>query len=195
MMTTDRHTILIVDDEENIRTALVRALMDEPYEIMTAPSAEEALQILTEHPCTVVISDERMPGMDGSAFLAIVRKSHPETIRIILTGHASIESTMRAVNSGEIYRFFTKPWDDLLLKLAIRSAIEKYDLEEENRRLLRTVRRQSRVMKSLEQHYPGITDLRRTRDGAYILPDISDDEVRAIIALCNRETEGGDDDR
>jgi DNA-binding NtrC family response regulator len=184
---TDRHTILIVDDEENIRSALVRALMDEPYEILTASSAEEALALLASTPCTVVLTDERMPGMDGATFLGIVRNRWPETVRMMLTGHASVESTMRAVNTGEIYRFFIKPWDDLLLKLAIRSAIEKHDLEEENRRLLRTVKRQSRIMKSLEMHQPGITDLRRTRDGAYILPEISDDEVREIIALCNDE--------
>lgn len=177
--------ILLVDDEENILSALTRTLMDEPYDIVTATSAEAGLNIMQQQRFQVVISDERMPGMDGAAFLNYVRRRYPETIRMMLTGHASIEATMRAVNNGEIYRFFTKPWDDTMLKLAIRSAVEKYDLENENRRLLKTVKRQSQELKALEQHYPGISELNRTDQGAYELPEIDDGELNKIIALCN----------
>jgi len=70
-----------------------------------------------------------MARMQGSEFLSIVRKKYPGTVRILLTGHASEEATMKAVNQGEIYRFFTKPWDEDELKSAIRSAIDKYNLE------------------------------------------------------------------
>ena len=184
-MTT--HRILFVDDEQNILSALCRTLLDEPYELVTATSAEEGLNILGREKIQVVISDERMPGMDGAAFLNIVRHRYPETVRMMLTGHASVEATMRAVNNGEIYRFFTKPWDDNMLKLAIRSAVEKYDLEDENRRLLKTVKRQSQELKSLEQRYPGISELQMTPQGAYELPEIDDDEVQRIISLCNSE--------
>lgn len=177
--------ILIVDDEENILSALTRALIDEPYEILTASSGEEGLNVIEKTPCMVVISDERMPGMDGASFLGIVKSRYPETIRMMLTGHASVEATMRAVNNGEIYRFFTKPWDEPMLKLAIRSALEKYALEEENRRLLKTVKRQSQELKSLEDRYPGISQLKYTPDGAYQLPEISDEEIQKMIVLCN----------
>ena len=181
------NAILIVDDEPNVISALERALMDEPCEISSAASAEQALQLTALQRFKVIISDERMPGMDGAEFLSVVKKQHPATVRIMLTGHASIEATMRAVNSGEIYRFFTKPWNDYELKLALRSAIEKYDLEEENRRLLRTVKRQAGELRVLEREYPGITTLRRDRTGSVILPEMSDEEVAVIIAECNRE--------
>lgn len=182
-----QHRVLLVDDEPNILSALTRTLLDEPYDILTALSAEEGLKLLEMDPCQVIISDERMPGMDGADFLNIVRDNYPETIRMMLTGHASVESTMKAVNSGEIYRFFTKPWDDSVLKLAIRAALEKYDLESENRRLLATVKRQSRELKLLEQRYPGISTLKRTAQGAYELPEISDRELQEIIDSCNAE--------
>ena len=183
-----KNSILIVDDEAPVIAALKRALLDEPFEVYGASSGEEALRLMSQQPFKVVISDERMPGMDGAKFLSHVRLRHPETVRIMLTGHASVEATMRAVNSGEIYRFFTKPWEDVMLKMAIRSAIEKYDLEDENRRLLKTVKRQSQELRYLENHFPGIGDVRKDSRGA-ILIDLSDDEVAEVVAACNRGEE------
>jgi two-component system, probable response regulator PhcQ len=180
------NTILIVDDEPHVISALIRSLHDEPYRITGSSSATGALQLMAGENFKVVISDERMPGMDGAEFLSQVKKLHPGTIRIMLTGHASIEATMRAVNSGEIYRFFTKPWQDLELTLAIRSALEKYDLEEENRCLLRTVRRQSQELRYLERSFPGISDLRRDADGAIRIDgEISEEDIASIICQCN----------
>ncbi len=179
--------ILIVDDEPNVISSLERSLMDEPYELQAAASGEEALQLIGQRRFKVIISDEWMPGMDGAEFLSIIRQRHPETVRIMLTGYANTKSTMRAVNSGEIYRFFTKPWNDIELKLAIRSAMEKYNLEEENHRLLKTVRRQAEELKRLESSYPGIADLKRDRSGAFILPEMSEEEIAVIISEYNRE--------
>jgi two-component system, probable response regulator PhcQ len=185
-MPAENDTILIVDDEPHVISALIRGLDEEPYQVIGRPGGAEALQMMEGHSFKVVISDERMPGMDGAEFLAQVRVRYPETIRIMLTGHASVEATMRAVNRGEIYRFFTKPWDEIELKLAIRSALEKYDLEQENRRLLRTVRRQSQEIRYLERRFPGISELRRDTDGAIRLDaEASDDEIARIIAQCN----------
>ena len=185
-MPTENNTILIVDDEPHVISALVRGLDEEPYRITGRSGGVEALQAMAQQTFKVVISDEKMPGMDGAEFLAQVRALYPETIRIMLTGHASIEATMRAVNNGEIYRFFTKPWDDTELKLAIRSALEKYDLEQENRRLLKTVRHQSLELRYLEQSYPGISELRRDADGTIrIDAEISEAEIARIIEECN----------
>ena len=182
-----KSAILLVDDEEFVITALRRALLDEPYEISAATSGEEGLQLMGERRFKLVISDERMPGMDGAEFLAKVKGKYPDTVRILLTGHASIESTMKAVNSGEIYRFFTKPWNDLELLLAIRSAIEKFDLETERRRLLATVRSQATELRSLERRYPGISHIDRDEQGNLILPEVSDAEIARIIEECSRE--------
>jgi two-component system, probable response regulator PhcQ len=173
--------ILLVDDEPNVLSALMRELADEPYEIVTALSGEEAMNLVSDRSFKVIISDERMPGMDGASFLAAAKEISPLSVRMMLTGHASIDATMRAINDGEIYRFFMKPWNSLELKQSIRSAIEKFDLEDENRRLLKVVKRQSQELRALETHHPGISQLRRDRAGAVVLPEISDDEVRQLM--------------
>jgi DNA-binding NtrC family response regulator len=176
--------ILLVDDEPHIISSLKRVLLEESYEILSASNAEEGLKLLEGTRVKVVISDERMPGMDGAEFLSIVRNSHPETVRIMLTGYASLEAAMKAVNGGEIYRFFMKPWDDLELILAIRTAVERYDLEEENRRLLAIVRRQARELKAMEEKFPGITGIERDDDGSITLPEMSDEEMEQIRKEC-----------
>jgi DNA-binding NtrC family response regulator len=178
------HAILLVDDEPNVISALERALLDEPYTIHSAESGEMGLEFLSRSMVKVIVSDERMPGMGGAEFLSMVKELYPQVVRIMLTGQASIESTMKAVNKGEIYRFLVKPWDDTELILSLRSAVEKYDMEEENRRLLRTVKRQSREIKMLEERFPGISSVRKDNTGSFILPDISDEEVDKIIAEC-----------
>jgi DNA-binding NtrC family response regulator len=179
-------SILLVDDEANVLAALKRSLLDEPYDVESAGSGEEAGALMSKSPFKLVISDERMPGMDGAEFLGIVKSRWPETVRIMLTGHASVDATMQAVNKGEIYRFFTKPWDDVMLKLAIRSAIEKFDLEDENRKLLKTVKRQSQELKALETRYPGISEVKRDERGFMELPEITDDEMQSIISTYNK---------
>jgi two-component system probable response regulator PhcQ len=183
------HGILLVDDEPNVISALERALLDEPYTIYGAESGEKGLELLSRTKVKVIVSDERMPGMGGAEFLSRVKELHPQIVRIMLTGQASVESTMKAVNKGEIYRFLIKPWDDTELILSLRSAVERYDMEEENRRLLRTVKRQSRELKKLEERFPGISDMHRDNSGSFILPDISDDDVEKIIAECCEESQ------
>ena len=174
--------ILLVDDEANVLSALARALFDEPYEVICVQSGEEALELLEHTPFKLVISDERMPGMPGSELLALVKERWPHILRILLTGHATLEAAMKAVNQGEIYRFFTKPWDDTELKFAIRSAIERYDLEEENRRLLATVRSQAMEIKVLERRYPGISRVKRDPMGSFVLPELSEAEIKMLMA-------------
>jgi len=166
-------SILIVDDESGVLSALKRTLIDEPYIVHTATGGVDGLELLKNNAIKVVISDERMPEMAGSEFLTAVKKLFPDTVRMMLTGHASVEAAMKAVNSGEIYRFFSKPWDDVQLKLAIRSALEKYNLEDENRRLLKTVRKQATELQKIEQSHPGITSLEKDEEGNLVIPDFS----------------------
>ncbi|MBI5741102.1 MAG: response regulator [Nitrospirae bacterium] len=177
------NSILIVDDDPDVISAIRRSLLDEPYVIFTANSGAAAIEVLKEHRIKLIISDEKMPGMTGTELLATAKNMLPETVRIMLTGYASIQAAMSAVNSGEIYRFFTKPWDDIELKLSIRSAVEKFNLEEENRRLLATVRSQVLELKQLEKLHPGITSLKKDSDGHLILPDVSadDEELSGIM--------------
>lgn len=187
--------ILLVDDESHVLSALNRALQDEPYQIVTETSAERAMEVMKKHFFKVVISDERMIGMQGSEFLALVKENYPETLRILLTGHATLDAAMKAVNEGEIYRFFTKPWDDTEIKFAVRSAIEKHDLEEEKRRLLSTIKSQSLEIKVLEKRFPGISRVEKDSVGNFILDDMPDEEVRQMLEVCEREVEAVLEDR
>lgn len=182
-----KNDVLLVDDEANVLSALGRSLFEDPINIVTATSGEQALAVLAEQPFKVVVSDERMIGMQGSEFLSRVKELYPNTIRIMLTGHATLEAAMKAVNEGEIYRFFSKPWNDHDLKFAIRSAIEKFDLEAENKRLLATIKQQSLEMKVLEKRYPGISRVEKDDGGNFILPDIADDELGRILKECEEE--------
>jgi two-component system, probable response regulator PhcQ len=188
------HTLLIVDDEPNVIASIRRALVDEDLEVVSAPGGREGLEVLSQHPVQVVISDEKMPVMSGSEFLTRVKGLYPHTVRLMLTGQASIEAAMRAINEGEIYRFFTKPWDDINLALAIRSAFEKHDLEAENRILLQTVRRQAVDMKLLERQFPGILDVARDENGMIILENLSDEELQQIVKQCEEEISELDSD-
>lgn len=178
------HRILIVDDEAQVGKALRRALLDEDYEIVTAQSGMEALQLLGERAFKLVISDERMPGMQGAELLATISLRWPETVRILLTGQASIEAAVRAVNEGEVYRVFLKPWNDLELRLAIRSGIEKYDLEIKNRKLLALVRSQELRLRSLAGGAPSHTARDRDQDGSFHLSELSEKEISDLIKEC-----------
>ena len=173
--------ILIVDDELLVVKALQRSLNDERFEIFQAQSGKAALEIMHKQKVKVVISDERMPEMGGADFLAIVREKYPATVRIMLTGHADITAIMKAVNGGEIYRFFVKPWDDVELGLAVRLAVGKYDLEEENRRLLSVIKHQAMEIKFMEKRYPGISRMEKNMAGSYVMPDMTDEDLAKII--------------
>ena len=98
-----KHTILFVDDEENILSALVRLFRKEDYEIVTAISGMDGMKIIEEREIPLVISDHRMPGMTGVDFLAKVKEISPDTIRIMLTGYADLEAAIAAINKGEVY--------------------------------------------------------------------------------------------
>ncbi len=128
-------TILLVDDEPNVLSALTRVLRNSPYQSLTASSGNQALAIMETTTIKVIVSDEQMVGMRGSELLAEVHGRFPNTVRLMLTGHATLEASMRAMNEGHVYRFLIKPWDEAMLRLSLSAAIEKYDSDAEKRRL------------------------------------------------------------
>ncbi|MCX8042996.1 MAG: response regulator [Desulfobacterota bacterium] len=131
----DKVFVLCVDDERNVLRSLERLCMDEPYTLLTADTSAAGIAILEQQFCPVVISDYRMLDMNGVAFLREVRKRWPDTVRIVLSGYADAATIVSAINEGEIYKFIPKPWNDDELKVAILNAIEKYRLQQENKRL------------------------------------------------------------
>jgi type II secretory ATPase GspE/PulE/Tfp pilus assembly ATPase PilB-like protein/FixJ family two-component response regulator len=141
-------TLLFVDDEENVLNALRRIFMEENYTILTATSGQKALDILGQQPVHLIISDHRMPGMTGAELLKSVREKYHDTIRIMLTGYADVNSIMGAVKDGAVYKFITKPWNDEDLRLTVSLALQQYVLMHENRRLKELARQQQTKIKS-----------------------------------------------
>lgn len=178
-------SILLVDDEPRIVDALNRHLSRERYHILRAESAAEARQILERQHVDVIVCDERMPGESGSELFANVRHRFPNTIRIILTGHASLEAAVRAINEGEVYRFFLKPCDPTDLLFTIRRALDQKRLEKRARELLIEFRRQGALIEALEQDRPGLLRLELDESGAIVVGeddagDSVDDLLREI---------------
>ena len=141
--------LLFVDDEENILNALRRLFRPLAYKILTAGSGAEALAILEHEPVDLIISDMRMPLMDGAQLLEQVRAKWPDTLRILLTGYADVGSTIAAINKGEIYRYIAKPWEDNDIILVVRHALERKLLEQEKHRLEQLTLRQNEELKTL----------------------------------------------
>ena len=142
-------SLLLVDDEPSILSALRRLFRPQGYRIFTAESAAAGLAILEQETVDLVISDMRMPEMDGATFLKAVRQRWPRAMRILLTGYADITSTVSAINEGEIYRYIAKPWDDTEMLTVVREACERQRLESENRRLTALTQAQNDELKTL----------------------------------------------
>lgn len=143
------HTVLCVDDEVNILNSLKRLLRKEQYTLLTASSGKEGLEILKENDVHLVMSDQRMPEMNGTEFLALIKDQHPEVIRIILTGYTEVDAITESINRGHIYKFFLKPWNDDNLKLEIRKALDQYDLIQDNKKLTQTILKQNEDLRKL----------------------------------------------
>ena len=128
--------ILCVDDENNVLRALKRLFMDDDYEIFTAESGSEGIEVLEkEEGIQLIISDYRMPGMDGVEFLRQAHEGWPETIRIVLSGYADTAVAVAAINEGQIYKFIAKPWNDDELRVTIEKALEVFFLRRKNENL------------------------------------------------------------
>lgn len=128
--------VLCVDDERNVLDGLALHL-HRAYDVVLATSGQEGLATLAKDgPFAVVLSDMRMPGMDGSAFLAKARLAEPDTVRMLLTGYADIQSAIAVVNEGQIFRFLTKPCPPDQLLLAFKGAVDQNRLITAERVLL-----------------------------------------------------------
>lgn len=148
-MSTVSGRILCVDDEPNILASLRRLFRAQGYHVVTAESGSAGLKILETETVDLVISDMRMPEMDGARFLERVRAQRPDTVRLLLTGYADIQSILDAINRGEIYRYITKPWDDNDIVLVVRHALERKALEHEKQRLEALTLHQNEELKAL----------------------------------------------
>ncbi|MEW5944006.1 MAG: response regulator [Pseudomonadota bacterium] len=181
------YRIMLVDDEENILNALRRLLAARPLheageqkkytvEIFSAPA--KALRRAEDTAFDLVVSDYRMPEMDGVVFLKAFRQLQSEAVRIILSGYADLDGLIGAINEAQIYRFIAKPWNDFELKAAVAQALDYRRLQLENQRLADEVRaqrgiitRQEFELRRLEQESPGITRVNWGPDGSVIMDE------------------------
>jgi len=146
-------TVLVVDDEEYVRTGLTRVLRDAGYTVFAAESGEEALEMLRDHPVELLISDNNMPGISGMELFSEARRHWPHMLRIMLTGDTDPELAVRSINEAEVYRFIRKPWNNHDLRTIVRLAFDVLVLEDEKRRLLEIVRKH-RAARSLGEAAP-----------------------------------------
>lgn len=143
------YTVLFVDDEPNILRAIKRALFTMDITLLLADSGAKALELLNTNDVHVVISDMKMPQMSGAQLLEQVAKQYPDTFRVVLTGYADIESTIKAVNEGKIHRYLQKPWDNQELIRVVEEGLERVKLKAENERLQKLTRLQNKKLKDV----------------------------------------------
>lgn len=162
-------TILCVDDEAIILRTLKRLFHRKAYKVLIADSAKNALDIIKDTPVDVIVSDMRMPEMDGAALLEKVANSHPDTYRIVLSGYADFDSTVAAINLGKINRFINKPWDNDALIYAVEEGLERTRLRSENYNLKRKIENQNKLLKSLNHDLEDKVNLRTKQIRASLL--------------------------
>lgn len=171
------YRMMIVDDERSILNSLTRAVKKEDdWEVETYDSAAEALKRAQTTNFELVISDYRMPEMDGVAFLNEIRKLQPEAMRIILSGFTDLEALLGAINEAEIFRYICKPWNNNELIGTIKHALKHREVLVENRRLADQVREQQEelnkrktALELLAEKHPALVDVEWTPDGSIII--------------------------
>ncbi|MBW1722859.1 MAG: response regulator [Deltaproteobacteria bacterium] len=149
-----KHTILLVDDEAAIINALQRLLRREGFNIHSASNGKEALEVLKKlgKRVSLIISDQRMPGMTGCEFLEKAKEMAPDAMRFLLTGYTDMDVVVEAINRGGVHRYINKPWNDKEFRLQVIQALEQYELVLENRRLTLLTKKQNRILKELNQN-------------------------------------------
>ncbi len=135
-MSEEKGQVLYVDDEE-INLINFREAIEDEFEIFTAISGEQALEVLAkEGEMALVVSDQRMPGMTGIELLTLIKDKYPESVRMIISAYTEIGELIEAINKAEVYRYYVKPWEDDGLRLTVRNAVKSYNLAKEVRAYL-----------------------------------------------------------
>lgn len=154
MKANKEHTLLLVDDEKSIIRALQRLFRREGYSILTAENGQNGLELLEayEKPVSMIISDQRMPEMNGAQFFEKAKELCPNAIRYLLTGYSDLDAVIQAVNRGEIHRYLTKPWNDEDLLLQVRQSLLHFELISENKRLSELTMQQNKQLSALNKN-------------------------------------------
>ena len=167
-------TVLFVDDEENILNSLRRGLIDEDYACIFANSGLQALEVLKNESVNVIVSDMRMPGMDGLTLLKEVKEKYPKTVRIVLSGYAQLQQIVTTINQADLFRFILKPWKlEEEFKGVIQKALEYHKLQEDRDKLEDALKRQNQTYQNI---------LKNTED---VMSEVKRNaEIQALIGGC-----------
>jgi len=138
--------IFFVDDEVHVLRSLMRLFLDEEYDIKAFESPVRALDALERDGAAVVVSDHRMPEMEGPVFLEKVQAASPDTVRLILTGYADLEAAVSAINQGHVYRYLNKPWDEGEMKSAVGNALDLFRGTRQNKQLVEATKNQNEAL-------------------------------------------------
>jgi FixJ family two-component response regulator len=122
-----RKRLLIVDDEKEVADALAEVLEADGYHVLVATSAMQGFELMAKHHVAVVLADQRMPGMCGNEFLGRVKELYPDSVRLIISGFADLDSVTNAINCGAIYKFIFKPWKAEDIRLKVNDAFRHYE--------------------------------------------------------------------
>lgn len=145
----EKNKMLVVDDEPDNLDLLYRTFRRE-FKVLRSESGMDALKVLaTEGEVAVIISDQRMPEMKGTEFLSKTVPQFPDTMRIILTGFTDVEDLVDAINSGQVYKYITKPWDPNELKAVVQRAVETYEVQKQRSEELRWAQAQTHLLDSI----------------------------------------------
>jgi len=156
--------LLVIDDESSILSSLRRQFRRN-YQVHIANSAQEGLEVMKEHSIQVIISDQRMPGLNGSAFFDQVKHDYPDATRLLLTGYADIQAVIEAINDGNIFRYITKPWDPTELDTIVREAFGRHNLIVRNKELVNQLQEANRDLeKRVKLRTVELTALNKEKD-------------------------------
>lgn len=142
--------VLFVDDEIHVLNALKRFLIGENYKCIFSKSAYEALDFMNENKISVLVTDMKMPGMDGLSLLRIVKDKYPNTVRVVLSGYSYLPQIIGAINQGDIYRYITKPWkisEEFLP--AIRQALDYHELLASRDEFMKTLEMKNKTIQNI----------------------------------------------
>jgi signal transduction histidine kinase/DNA-binding response OmpR family regulator len=142
-----KRSVLFVDDEPDVLSAIKRLMIDEPYDILYSESGEEALNILKNRDVHVVVVDLKMPKMDGLTLLKEIEQYNPHIIRLVLSVLSDSDSILTATNKGKVHRYITKPWNDNELKIIVEQAVQLFDEQQEKRDLLKKIEQQEIIQR------------------------------------------------
>jgi DNA-binding NtrC family response regulator len=176
-----QYKIMIVDDEPvNLRT--LERLFRREYQVITASSGAEALTLLQQHDLALLISDQRMPEMTGIELMKNTVALRPQMARILLTGYTDVSALIEAINSGLVYRYVTKPWNNDDLRVTVSRALEHYEMIKSRHLLgMENQRLRTRLNEISELATHGIEVAPAEPDNVYSDPLLDQDKVYELV--------------